>query len=128
MNKILQDLINTREVVSSINNIIVGTEGEERHNEVVEEVVRRLAENDLYIKLEKYKQKVKEIGFLGVVIGLEKIKMEEEKMKGVLDWPTSKRVKNIQNFLKLANYYQWFINNFASMARPLHNLVKKDQK
>jgi len=71
---------------------------------------------------------VKEIGFLGVVIGLEKIKMEEEKMKGVLDWPTSKRVKNIQNFLKLANYYQWFINNFASMARPLHNLVKKDQK
>ena len=55
MNKILQDLINTREVVSSINNIIVGTEGEERHNEVVEEVVKRLAENDLYIKLEKHK-------------------------------------------------------------------------
>ena len=54
--------------------------------------------------------------------------MEEEKMKGVLDWPTSKRVKNIQNFLKLANYYQWFINNFASIARLLHNLVKKDQK
>ena len=48
-------MINTGEVVSSINNIIVGTEEEERQNKVVEEVVKRLAENDLYIKLEKYK-------------------------------------------------------------------------
>ena len=128
INKVLQDLINTEEVVSFINNIIVGTEEEERQNKVVEEVVKRLAENDLYIKLEKYKQKVREIGFLGVVIGLEKIKMEEEKMKEVLDWLISKRVKNIQKFLKLANYYQWFIHNFAFIARPLHNLVKKDQK
>jgi len=45
---------------------------------------------------------VKEIEFLGVVIGLEKIKIEKEKMKSVLDWPTS---KNIQKFLGLANYY-----------------------
>ena len=48
-------MINTGEVVSSINNIIVGTEEKERQNKVVEEVVKRLAENDLYIKLEKYK-------------------------------------------------------------------------
>ena len=54
--------------------------------------------------------------------------MEEKKMKRVLDWPTSKKVKNIQKFLGLANYYQWFINNFTSIARLLHNLVKKYQK
>jgi len=55
MNKILQDLINIGEVVSFINNIIVGTEEEKRHDEVVEAVVKRLVENDLYVKLEKYK-------------------------------------------------------------------------
>ena len=60
------------------------------------------------------------MGFLGVVIGLERIKMEEEKMKGVLDWPTPKEVKDIQN------YYQQFIKDFAFIARPLYNLVKKD--
>ena len=43
--------------------------------------------------------------FLGVVIGPEEIKMEEEKMKGVLDWLTPKCVKDIQKFLGLANYY-----------------------
>ena len=78
MNKILQNLINTREVVSFIDD---GMEEEEEHNEVVEEVIKKLAENNLYMKLEKYKWKVREIEFLGVVIGPDKIKMKKEKMK-----------------------------------------------
>jgi len=55
MNKILWNLINTGEVANFIDNIIVGIEEEVGHDEVVEEVVRRLVENDLYIKPEKYK-------------------------------------------------------------------------
>jgi len=56
INEILQDLINTGEVASFINNVIVGIEEEEEgHNEVIEEVVRRLAKNDLYVKPEKCK-------------------------------------------------------------------------
>jgi len=55
MNKILQDLINTGEVASFMNNIIVGTEEKEGYDEVVEEVVKRLVENNLYIKPEKCK-------------------------------------------------------------------------
>ena len=73
MNKILQDLINTGKVVSFIDNVIVGTETEERHNKIVEEVVRKLAEDNLYIKLEKYKWKVREVEFLEVVIRLKRI-------------------------------------------------------
>ena len=68
MNKILNDLINTRKVVSFIENVIIGMEEEEEHDEIVEEIVKRLAENDLYMKLEKCKWKVKEVGFLGMVI------------------------------------------------------------
>jgi len=64
---------------------IVRTEEREGHDEIVEEVIKRLAENDLYIKLEKYKWKMREVGYLGVVIGLEEIKIEEEKMKMILD-------------------------------------------
>ena len=55
MNEILQDLINTRKVVSFIDDVIIGTEREKGHNELVEEVVKRLAENDLYVKSEKCK-------------------------------------------------------------------------
>jgi len=42
-------------MVNFINDVIVGTEEKEEHNEVIEEVVRRLVENNLYVKLEKYK-------------------------------------------------------------------------
>jgi len=55
INKILQDLINTGKVVSFIDDVIIGIETEEEHDEIVEEVVRRLVENDLYVKLEKCK-------------------------------------------------------------------------
>ena len=68
------------------------------------------------------------MGFLRVVIGPEGIKMEEEKVKGVLKWPMLKSVKDVQKFLELANYYCWFIEGFARVARPLHNLVKKEKK
>ena len=128
MNEILWNLINTRKVMSFIDDVIVGTKIEERHDKLIEEVVRRLAENDLYIKLEKYKQKVRKVGFLRVVIEPEKIKIEEEKMKNVLDWLTPKGVADIQKFLGLANYYHQFIKDFTVIARPLHNIMKKDQK
>ena len=105
MNKLLRDLINTGKVVAFIDDVIVGTEMEEGHNEIVAEIIKRLEENDLYVKPEKCKWKVREVGFLGVVIGPDGMKMEEEKVKGVLDWLTPKCVKNVQKFLELENYY-----------------------
>ena len=65
---------------------------------------------------------------MGVVIGPEGIKMKEEKVKGVLDLPRPKCVKNMQKFLGLANYYCQFIQGFASIAKSLHDTVKKNQK
>jgi len=106
MNELLRDLINTGKVAAFIDDVIVGTETKKGHDELVVEVIRRLEANDLYIKLEKCKWKVREVGFLGVVIGLEGIKMEEEKVKGVMEWPTLKCVKDVQKFLGLANYYR----------------------
>ena len=55
MNEIFWNLINTGEVVSFIDDIIVGIYKEKEHEKVVEKVVKRLAENDLYVKLEKCK-------------------------------------------------------------------------
>ena len=128
MNELLRDLINMGKVASFIDDVIIGTEGEEKHNEIVEEVVKRLVENDLYIKPEKYKWKVKKVEFLGVVIGKKGIKMEEEKIKVIVDWPVPKSVKEVQKFLGLANYYQRFIEGFAKVAKLLHELMSKEQK
>ena len=55
INEILWDLINIEKVASFIDNVIVETKTKNGHDEIVEEVVRKLAENDLYVKPEKYK-------------------------------------------------------------------------
>ena len=55
INKLLKNLINTGKVAAFIDDVIVGMEGEEGHDELVGEVIKRQEENDLYMKLEKYK-------------------------------------------------------------------------
>ena len=54
MNKILRDMINEGKVVAFVDDVLVGIEMEEEHNEIVEEVLKQLEENDLYVKPEKY--------------------------------------------------------------------------
>ena len=128
MNEILRDMINERKVAAFVDNVLVGMETEEGHNEIVEEVLKRLKENNLYIKPEKCVWKVQKIGFLGVVIGPDGIEMEKEKVDRVLSWPEPRNVKDIRKFLGLANYYRRFIKNFAQVARPMNVLTRKDVK
>ena len=113
MNEILRDLINEGKVAAFVDDVLVGTETKEGHDEIVKEILRRLEENDLYVKPEKCVWKARKIGFLGVVIGPNGIEMEEGKVKGVLGWPVPKTVKDIRKFLGLANYYRRFIKDFA---------------
>ena len=58
MNEILRDLINEEKVVAFVDDVLVRTETEERHNEIVEEILKKLEENNLYIKPKKYVWKV----------------------------------------------------------------------
>jgi len=69
MNEILRDMINEGKVVAFVDDVLVGTEMEEGHDKIVEEVLRRLEENDLYVKPEKCVWKMRKVPFLGVVMG-----------------------------------------------------------
>jgi len=128
MNEILRDLINKGKVAIFVDDILVGTETKEGHNEIVKEILKRLEENDLYIKLEKCMWKVQKIGFLDVVIGSNGIEIEKEKVDGVLSWLEPKNIKDVRKFLGLANYYRRFIKDFARVARPINMLTRKDVK
>ena len=113
INEILRDLINEGKVAAFVDNMLVGTEIKKGHDEIVKEILRRLEENNLYIKPEKCVWKVRKIGFLEVVIGPNGIEIEKEKVYGVLSWPEPKNVKDIRKFLGLANYYRRFIKDFT---------------
>jgi len=89
-----------------MDDVLVGTEDKKKHNNVVEKILRRMKANNLYLKPEKCMWKVKEIDFLELVIEADGIKMQKEKVLGVLEWPRPKTVKDVQKFLRLSNYYR----------------------
>jgi len=128
MNEILRDMINEGKVAAFVDDVSIRTETEKGHEELVEEVLKRLEENDLYVKPEKCAWKVKKVNFLGVVMGEGKIEIEEDKVAGMLNWPIPKTVKDIRKFLGLVNYYRRFVKDFAKLVRPLNNLTRKEEK
>ena len=101
MNDLLRDLVVEKKVAVFIDDMMVAKETEEGHNEIVEEVLRRLEENDLFVKPEKCVWKVKEVGFLKVIIEEDRVRMEKEKVQGVIEWLVPRSVKNVQKFLGL---------------------------
>jgi len=128
MNNLLRDLVVEKKVAVFIDDVMVAMETEEGHDEIVEELLRRLEENDLFVKPEKYVWKVREVGFLEVIIGKDRVRMEKEKVQGVIEWPVSKSVKDVQKFLGLANYYRQFVKDFTKIAKPLHEMMRKETK
>jgi len=95
MNNFLRNIIEVEDVAVFNNNMMMGTQTEEGYNDIVEEILRRMVENDLFIKPKKYVWKVREVKFLGVVIGLDRMKMEKEKVQRIVDWPVLRSIKNI---------------------------------
>ena len=85
MNDLLRNIIEVGDVAVFIDDMMVGMETEEKHDNIVKEVLRKIAKNNLFVKLEKYVWKVRKVGFLEVVIGLDRVKMEKEKVQGVVD-------------------------------------------
>ena len=128
MNEILRNMINEGKVAAFVDDVLVGTDTEEGHDEIVEEVLRRLEENNLYVKPEKCVWKVKMVPFLGVVMDEGKVEMEEDKVAGVLKWLTLQCVRDMRKFLGLANYYRHFVKDFARVALPMNKLTRKEEK
>jgi len=85
MNEIMRDFIIKGKVAVFVNDVLVSTNNEKRHDEIVMEVLKRLKENDLYMKPEKYSWKVNKVNFLEVVIDQGEIEMEKKKVEGILN-------------------------------------------
>ena len=128
MNDLLRDIIEKGEIVVFIDDVMIATETEKEHDEIIEEVLRKMEENDLFVKPEKCVWKTKEVEFLGVIIGLDGVRMEKKKVQGVIDWLVPKSVKDVQKFLGLANYYRQFVKDFAKIAKLLYEMTRKEIK
>ena len=78
------------------------------------------------MKAEKCEFKVRTVKFLGLIIGPNSVFMNPKKVDGILKWPVPTKVKEVQSFLRLANFFHHFIKDFSKIATPLHKLMCKD--
>ena len=111
-----------------INNLMIFTEkdNQEEHDRVMLEVLRRLRDNDLFVKPEKCRFRVTEVDFLGMIVSCDGIKMDSEKVNAILRWPEPTNVKQVRAFLGLGNFYRRFIKDYAIISCPMVDLTCKD--
>ena len=64
-----------------------------------------MKENNLFVKPEKYKWKVREVKFLEMVIGPKEVEVQKKKIEEILNWPIPQNIKKVQKFLELTSYY-----------------------
>jgi len=100
INDLLRILINTGDVVAFIDDIMVGKETEEEHNNVVEKILRRMVENDLFVK----------------------------HIQRVVKWSIPRGVNDVQKFLELTNYDRQFVKDFPRIAKLFYKMTRKDIK
>ncbi|QRW17263.1 Retrotransposable element Tf2 protein [Rhizoctonia solani] len=125
MNNLFRDLIDVT-VVIYLDNILIFSEDPKDHPAHVREVLSWLMKNQLFCKLSKCHFHVTTVDYLGIVITPTGFSMDQKKIEVVTSWPQPKTVKQVQAFLGFVNYLRRFIPNFSSVARPLHNLTKKE--
>ena len=93
MNEIFADMEDVVVVYIDDIMIFIKMDNLKEHDKIMLEVLCRLEENDLYLKPEKCTFRTTEVDFLGMIVGKDGIKMDQEKVKAILDWPVPSNVK-----------------------------------
>ena len=126
MDTIFIHMIDKNEIIVYMDDILIFTATLEEHERIVKKVLEILAKNKLYLKAEKCDFEQTQIEYLGLIISAGKMEMDPVKIEGVSTWPVPTNVKQVQSFLGFVNFYRRFIQDFAHIAKPLHDLTRKD--
>jgi len=127
MNHIFHDMIDLG-LLAYMDDLLVYAKTIEKHDRIIQEVLRRLRANRLAVSPDKCVWRTHTVEFLGYLVGQDGIKMSPLKIEAVLEWKTPGTLTEVQSFLGFANFYRRFIQDYSRVARPLTELAKGSTK
>ncbi len=122
VNDVLRDMVD-QFIYVYLDDILIFSSSLQEHVQHVRRVLQRLLENGLFVKAEKCAFHAQSVPFLGFIVSPEGVRMDPDRVKAVVDWPTPDSRKALLRFLGFANFYRRFIRNFSQLAAPLTALT-----
>jgi len=126
MNEILSEYLDIF-CVAYLDNILIFSQNLTDHRRHVRTILKRVEETGLTLKASKCEFHTTEIEYLGYVISLQGLRMDEEKIQTIKEWKEQTNVKGIQSFLGFANFYWRFMRDYSKITTPLSSLTRKEK-
>ncbi|KAA0046134.1 ty3-gypsy retrotransposon protein [Cucumis melo var. makuwa] len=124
MNRVFREFLDTF-VIVFIDDILIYSKTEAKHEEHLRMVLQTLRDNKLYAKFSKCEFWLKQVSFLGHVVSKAGVSVDPAKIEAVTGWTRPSTVSEVRSFLGLAGYYRRFVENFSRIATPLTQLTRK---
>lgn len=115
-------------VIVYLDDILIYSKNEEEHEQHVKEVLYRLQKHNLYAKLQKCDFHKTEVNYLGYVVGVDGVRMDESRIHTIRDWPEPKTITELQAFLGFCGFFRRFVHQYSSITAPMTDLLKGSQK
>jgi len=125
MNELFKDLIASGTVFVYMDDILITTRTMEEHRRIVRQVLQIPRIQSALLKPEKCEFEKDEVEYLGIHLQAGQLAMDPIKLRGIADWPTPAKLKDVRAFLGFTGFYCRFIRNYSRLARPLNDLTKK---
>lgn len=128
INTIFRQLIDSNKVQIYMDDILVATTTIDEHIHILSEVFELIKQSSLSLNLNKCKFLFEEIDYLGYRVSAAGIRPNPQNIEAVEGFPVPKNTRDVRSFLGLCSYFRKFIRGFATIAKPLSDLIRKDEQ
>lgn len=128
VNKVFADMIRDGKLIVYLDDIMIATENEEEHFEILKEVFAKLVSNKLELRLDKCEFFATSVKYLGYTITGDGIRADDKGLQAIQNFPVPQKLQAVQSFLGLCSYFRRFVKDFSVLAKPLYDLIRKNKE